>query len=175
MSKYVKDLSWIRNSIASLTYKAACTLMGVEPTYSNKGSSVKEQMGGRVIMPKYEEKNNIWIVDFASLYPHIFCMFNLFAENKTSVKDYGWHGNDVFKVRGYYYDTTEHILNAQIKTLLNKRIKLKETEPDNPMIYAIKIFLNGLYGVVRSAIFEQLHTSFSTCVLDFLNHILLSN
>jgi len=26
------------------------------------------------------------------------------------------------------------------------------------MIYALKIFLNSLYGIVRSSIFEQVHT-----------------
>jgi len=157
--KFVNDLSWIKSSIASLTYKAACTLMGIEPTYADKVNDDSiEQMGGRVIMPKYEEARSVWYVDYASLYPHIFCMFNLFAENKTSAETYGWHGNDVFKVKGYYYDTEEHILNAQVRSKLKERITLKETDPDNPMIYAIKIFLNGLYGVARSSIFEKVHT-----------------
>ena len=152
--KYVKDLSWIRSSIASLTYKAACTLMGVEPTYAEKGSK-KEEMGGRVIMPKYEEARNVWYIDYASLYPHIMCMFNLFSENNTSTVEHGWHGNDLFETRGYYFTEEKHELNLQIESMLKTRIDLKKNDPDNPMIYAIKIFLNGLYGVSRSAIFEK--------------------
>lgn len=155
--KFVQDLSWIKNSIASLTYKAACTLMGVEPTYSNSGSA-KEEMGGRVIMPKYEEKNNIWMVDFGSLYPHIFCMFNLFAENQETEVKSGWHGNDVFKVRGYYFDNSQHPLSIQVQAKLKERMDLKKNDPKNPMIEALKNFLNTLYGTVRSSIFEKVHT-----------------
>lgn len=165
--KFVNDLSWIRSSIASLTYKAACTLMNVEPTYSENVSQ-KEEMGGRVIMPKYEESKGVWYIDYASLYPHVMCMFNLFAENKTSAEHYGWHGNDVFKVRGYYYETEPHILNQQVQDKLKERIALKKSDPKNPMIEAIKIFLNGLYGVIRSALFEKVHTpnaGWDTCWL----------
>jgi len=154
---FVQDLSWIRNSMASLTYKAACTLMGVEPTYSNSGTP-KEEMGGRVIMPKYEEKRNVWMVDFSSLYPHIFCMFNLFAENQETEVKSGWHGNDVFKVKGYYFDNSQHPLSIQVQAKLKERMDLKKNDPKNPMIEALKNFLNTLYGTVRSSIFEKVHT-----------------
>lgn len=155
--KYVVNLSWMRNSIASLTYKSACSLMGVEATYSEKGSKI-EEMGGRVIMPKYEESTKVWYIDFTSLYPHIFCMFNLFAETTPSDDDMVWHGNDTFQVKGYYNISKQHPLTAQIKDLLKERIELKKTDPKNPMVYAIKILLNALYGCARSAIFEQVHT-----------------
>lgn len=164
--KYVKDLSWIRNSIASLTYKSACTLMNIEPTYSEKYSEI-EEMGGRVIMPKMEEAKGIWYVDFQSLYPHIMCMFNLLAETSREGK-YVWTGNDVFKVRGKYDIVKPHILNSQIQYMLKKRIELKQTDKDNPMIYAMKIWLNALYGIIRSSIFEKLHTpncGWDTCWL----------
>ena len=155
--KHVKDYSWIRNSIASLTYKSACSLMDVEPTYSEKHSK-KEEMGGRVIMPKYEEKKDVWYIDFTSLYPHIFTMFNLFAETCEEEGDFNWHGNDIFKVKGYYNISKKHPLSAQVEQKLKERIGLKKTDPDNPMVYAIKIFLNALYGVARSSIFEKVHT-----------------
>lgn len=154
---FVQDLSWIKNSVASLTYKCACSLMDVDVSYSNSGGA-KEEMGGRVIIPKYEERNNVWVVDFASLYPHIFCMFNLFAENQEEEVKSGWHGNDVFKSRGYYFNNYRHPLSEQVQGKLKERISLKKTDPKNPMVYAIKIFLNALYGVVRSSIFEKVHT-----------------
>jgi DNA polymerase elongation subunit (family B) len=165
--KYVKDLSWIRSSIASLTYKAACSYLGIEPTYADKGivEAEIEKMGGNVLLPKYEEAREVWYVDFASLYPHLFCMFNLFAEIKpnsitgtTHINEQSWHGNDMFQVRGYYDISKEHKLNTQVKKKLIERIQLKKTDKNNPMVYAIKIFLNGLYGVARSSIFEKIHT-----------------
>lgn len=156
--KFVKDFSWIRSSIASLTYKAACSYLGVEPTYSEEVRK-EEKMGGQVLLPKYEEARNVWYVDFASLYPHLLCMFNLLAE-KTGPKEIEklWHGNGMFKVRGYYDISKPHPLNMQIQKKLSERIQLKKLDKNNPMIYAIKIFLNGLYGVARSPIFEKLHT-----------------
>jgi DNA polymerase elongation subunit (family B) len=163
----VKNLSWIKSSIASLTYKAACHTLGVPETYGEKGDSEKEKMGGRVIQPKYEEARNVWYVDFTSLYPHIFAMFNLFAEitqdeidkvgiapgNRYDLKI--WHGNDVFKVKGYYDISQPHPLCEDVK----KKLVLRSTlSKDDPKRYAVKIFLNSLYGAARSPIFEQVYT-----------------
>jgi len=142
--KFVYDLSWLRSSIASLTYKSACNVIGEEPTYSEKLSKT-EEMGGRVIKPKYEETKKVWYVDFASLYPHIFTMFNLPAEiNKDYIKNYDkvWHGNDVFKVRGYYDASTWHPLSKYISEKLKERIILKKKDKNSPMIYTLKIFCN---------------------------------
>lgn len=156
--KYVRDFSWIKSSIASLTYKAACSYLEIEPTYSEK-ITTEESMGGNVLLPKYEEAKNVWYVDFASLYPHLFCQFNLFAEVENPTNKEGlWHGNNMFQVRGYYDISKEHKLNTQVKQKLAERIRLKATDKNNPMIYALKIFLNGLYGVARSPIFEKIHT-----------------
>ena len=165
--KSIEDLSWIRSSIASLTYKSACYFMNTEPTYAEK-SSEKEEMGGRVIEPKYEESRNVWYIDFASLYPHIMCMFNLFAEKNPEKQKDLWHGNDLFKVKGYYDISQPHVLAESVKARLKERITLQEKEPDNPLIYTLKIFLNGLYGVARSGIFEKVHTDncgWDTCFL----------
>ncbi|MHA1789193.1 MAG: LAGLIDADG family homing endonuclease [Candidatus Helarchaeota archaeon] len=155
--KHIKNLSWIRNSIASLTYKCACILMGVEPTYSEKKSK-KEEMGGSVLLPKVEEATNVWYIDFASLYPHVMTQFNLFAETCDTEGDFIWHGNDLFKVKGYYNISKPHPLNIQVQNKLKERINLKKNDPKNPMIYCLKIFLNALYGAGRSSIFEQIHT-----------------
>ncbi len=155
--KHIKDLSWVKNSIASLTYKSACYFMGVEPTYAEKGSKI-EEMGGRVIIPKYEEARKVWYIDFASLYPHIFCMFNLFNETSAEDGENIWSGNEIFKVKGKYNVEYKHPLVIAVEKRLKERIKLKEIDPDNPMIYTLKIWLNALYGCARSAIFEQIHT-----------------
>jgi len=154
--KSVYNLSWIKSSIASLTYKCACNVIGTEPTYSDDSEKVKEEMGGRVIEPKYQESRNVWYVDFTSLYPHIFSMFNLFNETKNIFG--AWHGNDIFKVRGYYNVDIQHPLSKDVAEKLKTRIALKKENPDNPEVYALKIFLNSLYGAVRSPIFEKVHT-----------------
>ena len=160
--KDIYNLSWIRSSIASLTYKAACKVMAVEPTYADKGEEdTTEQMGGNVYLPKYEELKGVWYVDVGSLYPHVAVMGNLTAEiTEERAKTFFpmWHGNDVFKVKGYYDISKWHPLAKYIASKLKERITLKETDPKNPFIYTLKIFLNGLYGVMRSPIFEKVHT-----------------
>lgn len=93
-----------------------------------------------------------------SMYPHIFCMFNLFSETEEADNDLVWHGNDVFKTRGHYYIGKKHPLTEHVEKCLKQRIELKKNDPKNPMIYCLKIFLNGLYGAVRSSIFEKIHT-----------------
>lgn len=137
----IYNLSWIRSSIASLTYKAACHVYGVTPTYSEIKSS-KEEMGGRVIEPKYEEMKGVWYVDFASLYPHIFSMFNLFSEVNPELYPDAWHGNEMFEVKGYYDISSWNLLSKEVSKRLEERIKLKETDKNNPMAYALKIFCN---------------------------------
>jgi len=172
-------LTWIKSSIASLTYQCACNVMVVEPTYADKSEAPVEEMGGRVIDPKYEEAWNVWYVDFASLYPHIIAMFNLlsekevyapskvsstqnepywFVDNATTTDEKYWHGNDMFKVKGYYNISKQHILGLDIAKKLKTRFDLKKSDPDNPMIYTLKIFLNSFYGAMRSIIFEKIHT-----------------
>ena len=158
--KDVYNLSWIRSSIASLTYKAACRVLNQDPTYAEKGSEA-EDIGGNVFLPTVEEETGVWYVDFQSLYPHIFCQFNLPAEvnpDNISAKRKVWHGNEVFQVKGYYDITEQHLLSKYIASKLKERIALKEIDKNHPMVYTLKIFLNGLYGVMRSAIFEKVHT-----------------
>ena len=160
--RHVYDLSWIRSSIASLTYKSACRILSVEPTYADKGEEdTSEQMGGNVYLPKYEELKGVWYVDVGSLYPHVAVMGNLTAEvNPDNISDKRkvWKGNDIFQVKGCYDITEWHPLAKYIASKLKERITLKETDPKNPFIYTLKIFLNGLYGVMRSPIFEKVHT-----------------
>ena len=158
--KSIYDLSWVKSSIASLTYKAACNVLDTEPTYSEK-PGVSEEMGGNVYEPKYEELNNVWYVDFGSLYPHIMVMANIPAEvdmERIPSDAKLWHGNDVFQVKGHYDISKFHPLSEYVAAKLKQRIHLKETDKENPMIYTLKILLNGLYGVMRSPIFEKVHT-----------------
>jgi DNA polymerase elongation subunit (family B) len=158
--KSIYDLSWIKSSIAAMTYKAACKVMHIDPTYTDEKEEA-EEMGGNVFDPVVEEATNVWYIDFGSLYPHMFTMFNLPAEIKEehiTPSTKCWHGNNIFKVRGYYDISKWHPLSKYIYEKLKERIHLKETDPKNPMVYTLKIFLNGLYGIFRSAIFEQIHT-----------------
>jgi len=155
--KNIKNLSWIRSSIASLTYKSVCYSLNVKPEFNDASNKKIEEMGGRVIEPRVEEKTRVWYIDFKSLYPHIMCMFNLFAEVDKDTKN-AWHGNKLFQVKGYYNIDSQHKLSEIVQEKLKERIKLQKNDPKSPMIYTYKIFLNSLYGIVRSSIFKHVHT-----------------
>jgi DNA polymerase elongation subunit (family B) len=155
--KFVSNFSWIKSSIASLIYKSACFCINTEPTYSEHGSKI-EEMGGRVLDPKYEEATDVWYVDFASLYPHIFCMFNLFAEVPKESTGNIWSGNNMFKAKGSYDVSYKHPLVKAVEGKLKERLELKAKDKDHPMVQTLKIWLNGLYGVARSPLFEKVHT-----------------
>lgn len=154
--KSILDLSWIRSSIAALTYKYCCNILGTEPTFS-EDKTEKEAMGGRVIVPKYEEAENVIYVDIASLYPHILCMFNLFDEVAEDFPCKKWNGNDMFKTKGYYNISNQHPLSIEIMKRIKQREDLRKTDPDNPLVYALKILVNSLYGLFRSPAFEKIH------------------
>lgn len=158
--KYIYDLSWLKNSIASLTYKCICQVLNTEPTYGEINSQA-EEMGGFVLLPKQEESHGVFYVDYTSLYPNIFSCFNLTAEiPEDEIENYEnvWHGNDLFQVKGYYDCSKWHILSKWIAEKLEERIKLKQTDSESPLIYTLKIILNTIYGIIRSAIFEKVHT-----------------
>jgi DNA polymerase elongation subunit (family B) len=166
--KSINDLSWIRRSVASLTYISICHSMGVEPTYGEKDSSSKEKMGGHVYLPKYEEIENVYYCDVNSLYPNVQVMFNLFNETTEESGENIWHDNGFFNAKGYYNNAYQHLACLTIAQRLEERMKLKANDPDNPMVYTLKIWLNSLYGASRSAIFEKIHTpniGWDTCYI----------
>jgi len=151
----IKNFSWLRASIASLTYKAACYSKEVDEIYGNKTSDDIREMGGRVKLPIVEVAHDCTIVDIRSLYPHMMVMFGLFKEVEEGK---GWNGNEVFKTKGYYDVSEQSILGDTVKQRLQERISMKKNDPDNPKIYALKIFLNALYGITSSEVFEQVYS-----------------
>ena len=151
----IDNFSWFKCSIASLTYKYACNVMGVEETYGERGHKEKsEGTGGRVITPVYPEATDVWYVDVTSMYPHIFAMFNLFDETNETFGKY--HGNNIFKMKGYYEIQRPHPLLTDLMDKIRKRVKLKIEDPTNPLIYTYKILANSMYGAERNQVFEQL-------------------
>jgi hypothetical protein len=169
--KNVEDWSWIKSSIASLTYKAACKVKGIEPTYG-EASEDSEEMGGRAIEPPNEEARGVWYVDEASKYPHTFAEFNLFDEVNTVRFCNDWrevngegtdeeilaqacsmkilfHGNEKFRVKGYYRMDQQGALSLDVIDKIKTRLELKRLkklgqieENQKSLEYAIKIFLN---------------------------------
>lgn len=148
----IKKWSFLNVSIASLVYKTICNLAYLPEEYGEHGE--KQDIGGRVIEPKVEEARNLWYFDITSLYPHLYVMFNLSGEVYIG----GFSGNDMFKVNGCYNNTEQSRVTKVIYDILKERIRLKKEDPDNPMVYALKIVINTIYGCSRSPVFKSLYT-----------------
>jgi DNA polymerase elongation subunit (family B) len=179
----IKNWVWIDSTIASLTYISACKVKNTKPTFSNN-SKGREKMGGRAIQPSQEESYNIHYLDETSKYPHIISEFNLSSEiditkipkerlDKYIEQGLIFHGNEKFKVKGYY-DTRKHgILETDLINRLKTRFAIKKYLKNNeindiikPLLntnlkgleYAIKIYANSYYGALRSSVFEKIYT-----------------
>jgi DNA polymerase elongation subunit (family B) len=145
---------WLTSSMASIGYMYACETLGKEEIY-NQGDRVKKDFGGKVIEPRKLEATGIYYCDIVSMYPHNYALFNLFSEtgNKND-----WHGNNVFKVHGYYNISQPNILSSDMMIKLRERIRLKKIDKHNPLVYAYKILLNSMFGTSYSEMFASLYT-----------------
>ena len=153
--KNIDNWSWIQCLEGSLAYKWFCHITGCAEEYGEKGP--KTEGGGRVIEPTVLEETDVIYVDVVSLYPHAYAMFNLLGEVSAFTLG-SWHGNDVFKVQGWYSIKEQHIAAKEISRMLKERLVLKKEDPNNPMQYTYKILLNSFYGANRSQMFKNLYT-----------------
>ena len=156
----VRDWSWIKKSIASLTYLSDCWVLGISPTYDDD-SEEKEEMGGRAIDPVQEEIYDVHYTDEASKYPHTFAEFNLCSEVDVSGmsqeeidekirKGELWHGNEKFKVKGYYDIREQGVLEKDFIKKLRTRFAIKKVLKnikDNKIQIPIP---KELVGVIKS-------------------------
>lgn len=135
----VTDWKFIDSTIASMTYMAACKIKKVTPTYGQRGED--DEMGGRAVPPSAEESYGVHYVDEKSKYPHIFSMFGLCSEVDVSnwapklldlaiSKGYVFHGNDMFKCRGYYNVKEQGVLEKDILVKLKTRFLIKDIIKD---------------------------------------------
>lgn len=132
----VKKWSWINSTIAVLAYIIFCRKKGVEPTFSN-AQKEEDKMGGRAVEPSDEEVFGAHYMDEVSKYPHTYAEFNLLSEINTNgqpqwkidklVKEGKlFHGNEKFKVKGYYDLRKQGVLEQYIVELLRTRIAIKK-------------------------------------------------
>ena len=147
----------ITSSSGAYAYMAICHELGIEVQYTeDKGNTPYE--GATVIQPLHDTiKGEILYLDFASLYPMMYVHANLFNYNCTCcTKEEKWHGNDMFKVDGYYCKKQQGRIETLIKKLYLNRKEYKKAK--DPREFAIKIILNTLYGISAKPSFKQLYS-----------------
>ena len=131
----------ITMSSGAYGYKVICHLLGLKEEYSNIDGNLPYE-GAWVMQPKEETiRGEILYFDFASLYPMMYVHANLFSSKCTCcTQEEKWHGNENFKINGYYCKKQQGKIEELIKELYLKR-KIYKAEKDNRQ-FAIKIVLN---------------------------------
>lgn len=134
--KDIKRWIWINSTIAVMAYFIFCKIKGVEPTFADV-KKFKSPMGGRAVEPTDDEIFNAEYLDEVSKYPNTYAEFNLLNEVDVTGKpqwkidkliDMGFlfHGNEKFKVRGYYDIRKHGKVEENIVKLLRTRLTIKK-------------------------------------------------
>lgn len=147
-----ENMSWLKSSVATYTYKVMCHHTGIKEEYDDNAPRIP-YTGGYVAEPTVNEAHgNIYSFDFNSLYPHMYIMGNL--ASPTTEK--GWNGGEFFSnLSGTYKNDEQGIKEHVLYELYKKRVEYKEQK--NPLQYALKIVLNTFYGITGNPVFKNLY------------------
>jgi hypothetical protein len=156
--KDIENKSYLTCSLACFAYKAVCKEMGWNEEYDDANYEANTSYkGGYVAYPAGEMfEDNIAYYDFSSLYPNLFIQFNLFGHNCNCCEEYEkWHGNDMFKVEGYYCKKNLNNICKLLQKFFLMRKEMKKNKDDGQM--TVKIIINSLYGASASKSFRHIY------------------
>jgi len=161
----IKKKKYLTVGTPKFAYKAICKAMKWTEEYEGQGVSHDDDehiSGGYVAFPAGEEfhsddKQNIYLLDFTSLYPHIMMQCNLYGHKKNLVSDNRpvWNGNNVWNVEGYYYSDDMSGVGQLIKKWFAERVAYKKVGDKRE--YAIKIILNVIYGILNTPYYIKVY------------------
>jgi DNA polymerase elongation subunit (family B) len=159
----VKRKRYLTVTIAKVCYKAICNELKWTEEYEKNYEQIEEDeriSGGYVAFPSGEEfhqtdKQNIYLLDFVSLYSHIMIQCNLYGRRKNNEDKPFWNGNGVWKVEGSYFTDKLAGVGELLKKWYNDRVKYKKEK--NPKEYALKIMLNTIYGVLNTPYYMRVY------------------
>ena len=158
----VKKKKYLTVGVPKYAYKAICKALHWTEEYAEHEDISEEDSisGGYVSFPSGEEfhsneTQNIYVLDFTSLYPHIMMQCNLHGRNKNMVMDnkLTWNGGGVWKVEGFYYADEMCGIAQLIKKWFGERVIYKKQGDKRE--YAIKIILNIFYGILNTVYYKK--------------------
>ena len=154
----IKNFSWLKSAMSVYAYKVICNFAGIIEEYDDN-SVHKKFSGGWVTEPEVEqEHDNIFCLDYASLYIHIYIMCNLYS---PSVE--GWNGDGFFKTYGSFNNKKQGRIEQAIHKIYDLRKKLKQQ--GDPREKALKCVLVILWGITGNPTFKNVYDydSASSC------------
>jgi hypothetical protein len=147
--------SYLTAAPSTFAYKALCKEMNWEVLYSDGDNGLEEEKikGGYVAYPAGERyENDIYLLDFQSMYPHAMMQGNLYG--RTHV---GWDGNEVWKLNGRYNNKDLAPVGKVIKKWFTQRLEYKKIKDRRE--YTLKILLNILYGIMDNSKYVKTYDS----------------
>lgn len=149
----IRKKAYINSTTASFAYKAICNALDISEEYSDVKSHTRYG-GGYVSYPAGEYfSGNIYCLDYSSLYPSIIHQCNIYSPT-TEDNQNAWHGDNIFKVEGYYKKDEQGKVEQLLKRWYEDRVIFKKNK--DPKEHAIKIVLNTIYGILGNEAFKNL-------------------
>ena len=143
------SLDRVAASIASFdfVYLAALSEKHVRApaVHSPNARRSSAQGGGHVLEPVTGMHENVWVLDYKSLYPSLMRTFNI--DPLTYVASGAENNDDICTPSGVAFHRGEAILPKILDDLFRAREQAK-TDKDEVASQAIKILMNSFYGVL---------------------------
>jgi len=152
-----KNKNYLTCTPAVFAYKVVCKFAKIEEAYDSNATREESFGGGYVAHPAGESfEGNIFLFDFSSLYPNLFIMGNLFANNcDCCLQDEKWIGDGFFKIKGGTCKKKLHLLSETLKNIYLKRVEFKKNKDNRE--YSYKIVINSLYGAISNPVFKNIY------------------
>lgn len=155
-SEDVRKFNYIRSSTGSFAYSAISKAIGLKPVYpSGPRPPHTPFTGAFVLEPTKDYAENVIYFDFASLYPHVELMCNLFSPDIKDYRGKVWVGDGFFETKGIYMVDKQGVTELALKKIMDKRLALKAMNDPSELGY--KIIINSIYGISSVPIFLNVY------------------
>jgi len=164
----INNLEYVHAPMGKYVYKCLCNELGLEEKYADVIPG--KFPGAFVFLPireKYTpEDGDGYCIDFASQHPSHQRMENLCTpaekcKHKVNGKCPTAHSGDgkIFKLKGTYCACEQGPIEKKITKWYLDRVEFKKNK--DPREYAVKIKINGTYGVLSSSMFESTYYKYT--------------
>ncbi len=184
------NMTWLTRSSGTVAYKIICNQAGLPEEYEEHAEMANKAYSGGFVALPYKDfaSGSIYCIDFASLYPHMYMMGNLYSPINYIEKEGVGLFPEVWSINsgGIYSETTDAIQGSykrvagKIELVINKlytmrvdvkkRMKTLDKESQDykdcdKLQLACKIVLNTMYGISGSPKFKSVYnlTTASDC------------
>ena len=149
---------YLTSTFAKSVYKIICKQMNWKEEYGEKNADEGEERikGGYISYPAGERfDGDIYVMDFASLYPHIMIMANLHSRKKEDNLRPTWNGGGKWKVQGEYYSDKMGGVAQLLQRWYRDRLGYKTAKDRRE--YTLKIAMNAMYGMTDDPYYKLIY------------------